>query len=335
MRDASETQDEGAQEYDWAKAHAAEQSFGRVRSILFPFSQQLMAEIRRSFPVDVEIYDAADATRSGVEREYLSLRLGTFALFVIFTLLTYGLALLQLQENPRDLIANVARALAGVMSPPEISLPITLAIIAAIGVVCAGLRTFWRWALFREIDHKADAFAHTVSRRYQEVLRRVVTACQNAEQRGGDRAWPERARRWVRIAVWNGKRGEYLDRYSTTVAWKIRIYLLTVEAIFWVLKGIVAFAFCAAVIGVGANSLLATLLIAALYLAATGLVWFWLGRRKYDFWTDAFIESMGDYKTQIDYIASVSKVTENLVHHVIANEWNPQAAKTPPATASG
>jgi hypothetical protein len=309
------------QEYQWAKHHAETKVFGRVKDLLFPFSSQLFAEIRNAFGViDKSVYDDADAARAEVERDYATMRLATFALFVVFSFFSYGLTALHVGATSANPIVGAASVAADIIPIDHSSLLLTLGVIAAVAIVCGLIRSFVRSTLFREIDHRTETFAASVFIVYQNALNRVTEACSNAQEIG--QKWPERAVRWVYIAIWHGERSEYLDRYSTATAWKIRTFISNVETASWLAKASLGAVTAYAILGSGLS--LSSIAIVIAYLAIGVLVWFIEGRRSNDFWTDEFTEAIAKAvaanKIKTDHKATVAHLAGNLVKGVMANQ---------------
>jgi hypothetical protein len=292
-----------------AREHFSVVCYGATAHYRRPFSSQLKDEIRSGFPVDKAYYDKIDRTERSVVRTYALLRVATFILFVCMIALQVAMA------------AGSAFGQSGLSA-------FVLASIAA--VIFAGLRILIRNAIINNVmEREAERLSHHIFSKIDHIAEDVTTACSKLRDRTGKGgSWPARANAWMIIALWDAKRGEYLDRYSTAAIWCVRTHTKNIEyAALGAKLAVTALAIFALFIDtpLGDNrsmDAMTRLSLSLLFAVQTVFLWHRFGQKPANFWTNAFRKSAGAIENEQDnYPAKMGAVVENLVDEVLSKEF--------------
>ncbi len=231
------------EEADQALDQANLDGFGKVSTNVTPFSRQIKLECRISFPDDTAAYDAADQNQSRAEKLYFILRMTTLMAFTLYIVCTFFILRYFIENN------NVSTLITKVSS---ISLPafrnsetVYLSLLVILSSLAFTLLRFsLRWFFHDRLLNCTARFAHEVSMRYSDIEERmrrcagdIFIRSEKWEKNG--LSWEESVKLWTRAALWNAKRAEYLDRYSTTVSWKIRLFIKRLEGTTFILKALI------------------------------------------------------------------------------------------------
>ncbi len=295
-----------------ARAHFSNSKIGAPEKYEQPFTVQLKNDTRRHFPIDDKYYALAEAAQSSVLLWYLLLQL-------IEVLLLSALVLVQAALFATDRLPRWLE-----WSPmSNISFPIAASAAAAAAAAFVLARRSVRWYFFHQIERKAERLSFDVFKRIDDISTNVTDACLKSRNRKGRGEWSERARDWIVVALWNAKRGEYLDRFITTTIWAVRTYIIHIEVAGAVGKILVS-ALAAWIAFDGSSSAAAVIsfaFAAALFAQAVGLWMFW-GRKPADFWTRVFRASANEHEEVVEpYTEKVASVVENLVHEALGKEF--------------
>ncbi len=201
--------------------------FAQVSKFRRPFSAQHKDDVRYRLPEDAQIYDEADRLQAKSGEAYLALRIITACLLFIYL----GCLIALCQYLP-----DVVPFANGV---PRLILLIGMAIIT--GAFLAVIRFVLRWYIIEHIvDKLVGKLAHFVASKFNEIKAETNHACSRIDSRteNGTGGWAQRAKGWSRIALWSTIRGDALDRYATTVFWKMHVSVTNTERLFRLLKGI-------------------------------------------------------------------------------------------------
>jgi|GEM_PF-3691095 len=301
-------------------------AFGSVTKFVYPFTQQVRQDVRALFPADKVIYDKADKAEGSVSRMYFVLRILTFSLFAGFSATTT--AILSEFFTGESAIGFLPGAFFALGDGSEF-LNAFLSVIT-LAVAFGVLRTMIRWMLLREIVQSAERFAHDVSQRYSDTTSRTFEMANGVIDRmTRDMTWAQSAELYAKAALYNAKRAEYLDRYSTNIAWKNRWMFLRLEAATFTLKLFLTLCLIALVaLGFspdGDISVMTPQKVAFIALLAVNMhfVWGYAFRQKGDFWSAAFSkETKLQGSVESNYYNTIPRIIANLVKAIQANERN-------------
>ncbi|PHS26074.1 MAG: hypothetical protein COA84_06715 [Robiginitomaculum sp.] len=231
----------GAQEHaDLADMQSQKDGFARVGKYVTPFSRQIKEECRASFPKDIQAYDAADANQRRAEKLYFSLRLITLLIFGVYVYTIISALLYFVNHNEiRGFILGGILAFLPSFNGSELLYFSIFLVLASL--VFTAFRFLFRWTIYRELIRCTDRFAHDVAIRYSDIAERMRLCAGNIFIREGrlkdmGMSWEDSVILWTKAALWNAKRAEYLDRYSTTVSWKIRLFIKRFESVTFLVK---------------------------------------------------------------------------------------------------
>ena len=324
-------------ELETALAYFCSGVVGAVDSYAAPLSRQHRKDIAIQFPADNKYFDFAEKTQWSVIRGYLYLRIATFTLFFVLTIFQTLAFYMSISTN-----ATVDGA-GFVFNVFGYSLPIVKPVLSLISagqslpggvipivMVASGLFIFLRYLVrkvgFYILGIRAERLSFDIFTRLDEVSSRVTETCAKARDRVGDGEWPERARHWTIIALWNARRAEYLDRYITIIIWTVRTYILTIERVFILLKIAVMVAgffwLFQQISGSGVGNQVKVGVFSFFLGLQTYLLWHRAGMRPNDFWTEQFRRSASDTAgIRETYVDKISVLVENLVDEVISKEF--------------
>lgn len=330
---APEEEFEGSKELAAATAYMRRTKFGEVSRRLLPFSRQLRDEIRSTFPIDADVFDVVD-------ENYLGVRLRTWLAFIVTTgVLTLILAVYAwlvgamwvapISEALSDVVpfAGAASALGeGAISRVVNFLGASI-VLFALGVA---VRQMSRYFLFTRIENQSEKLGNTITSKYDDIVARVHHVCSKALKAriaGGD--WPRRAHDWTLIAQWNTKRAEYIDRYFTTIAWKLELFFERIELFFIAVRVLLIVGAFALLLRFGVDRIgwdqvgqLWPLIPAFLIFQAYFWIgWVWLNRQPNDIWRKiSAMQVQKSEQAKEHQFEEVAELVETLVHNVISVE---------------
>ena len=315
-------------ELQHALAHAREFNFGRTRHTLRPLSKQVFDEVRSLFPIDKPAFDEADKLKSKITRRTLQLRactMGVFCLWVMaVAVLTHsfldarGVQWTFLTSFPAGVVAYIGWLL-------------------AISILATAARRGIRAWFFMSIHQATGQFSHDLDSRWDDVNTRVTDCCLEAQSRG--KGWALRSKLYLIIAVWNSKRAEYLDRYTTVLGWKINDIVRRIEQVATSAKALIAAALILTVLGrVAADAELQTLRILAaiaalLLVVPITTIWGFLlfGRVPNDKWTEVLRSDIAKSEsTHKHNFLKLGELVENLARTILEVQRTPD---DPPPSA--
>jgi len=226
---------EAMQDLEAASTLMRRNLFGGVAKIRLPFSTQLLTEIENAFPVDGDMFKAVAQSHREYRRGYqAAFVLGTIvfgallAVWVAFaseylTLVLDAAAFQSMGHAPWFFTDEGAPNLIGLTFGGPLWL---YALLFFIAIACAGIaaRFLLRFLLLREIGNNARDLDNTITQRYELILARVLESCSKISSARSKDHWSRRAHHWSIVAQWNAKRAEYIDRYFSTIGWKIWLF---------------------------------------------------------------------------------------------------------------
>lgn len=201
--------------------------------------------------------------------------------------------------------------------------PLAVSAGALAGIAVALLRRGVRWYFFHQIERKAERLSYDVFKRIDDISTNVTDACLKSRNRKGRGEWSERARDWIVVAIWNAKRGEYLDRFITTTIWAVRTYIVLAEIAAAALKvGVSLFAASIVFNGDTSAAFAGSIGLGAALAAQAIFIWMLWGRKPDDFWTRVFRAYAAEHEDHADaYSDKIASVVENLVHEALGKEF--------------
>ena len=312
---------EAQDELDAAERVVKFLEIGRTVGFRLPFSSQLKHDTEAQFPEDAAFYMQATKSQNRVLRSYFFMRVSGIIAFAGFI---YAYLLVASEYFAESMLPATA-ALPGMPDKPTLLVALAAAIgVAAIGVL---IRFTLRYLFFLGINTTAHRLGFLINQQISDINTRVTECCAYSQVRRGAGAWADRGKKWIKVAIWNAKRAEYLDRFSSTVGWLVRLYVTAMEL---VANAIMIFIGAVAAIkifslGSGSDPVATFLFIALL---AVTIVWGWIiaFRRSDDFWTQEIRdEIVAAQKSSPHYFDQISSVTENLIEMIVANERNPSS----------
>lgn len=333
---------ESLSDFKHAVKHTRLLRFGRTGRYLTPLSTQFKDEIKRLFSADKDVFEKADQMQKFVHRIVFWMRIGSVALFVAFLVQVLG-ALYWVSGRRSDIVEKL------VSFPPSIRF-FTTAVGPSLGllvfvilwaVICSVLRIYVLRliSLNLVVSGQVKLFAASARTRYDAIDSKISNAIANSQVIGipetdGTYKWPLRAKLETVVALWNAKRAEFLDRYSTLVFWKIRWFVSLAERIATLIKG-------AAAIGVvlfiwmhfgptngwndnptigNTNIAPVAVLVAVttIILITFSLGFFFLGRLPNDQWTRVLIKEIQDRMLgERHYFYRCGGATEDFVRRIM------------------
>lgn len=303
-------------ELDAADHFIQQTQFGVVGKKITPFTEQLKREARRFFPIDQDVYDLAQALQREVRSRYASMRFTTLSLFVIFCASTFVII---------DLPVNFTKSITATF-PPAMQHAWALEIVI-VGIILSVVRNFVRWWITKDQRQAVERLSFKVKERYNEILHDCRIAASEIVHMAGEGSWPERAGKLTKVALWFAIRADYLDRFSTTVLWKIDTSFRNDERCFWAAK----MSFTAATVllvlsrtkenfwlgSVDSEHILA--LITFIVTAVFG--WVLVGYRRNNIFSVTFNAAYGGEGARSHYFESFATEIENLVELTERNMW--------------
>ncbi len=217
--------------------------FGNVAMKRLPFSRQLLTEIEEAFPVDADMFKAVAKSHREYQRGFhVAFTVGTgffavlLALWVVFfaeyvTLALNGFAFEATSRTSWFFTAEGAPGLFG----QTFDAPLWLyALVYAVAIIGAGVaaRRVIRFLLLREIRNNARDLDSMITQRYELILARVIDTSGKISSARSKPKWHRRAHHWTIITQWNAKRAEYIDRYFSTIGWKIWLFNAVWELVY-------------------------------------------------------------------------------------------------------
>jgi hypothetical protein len=268
-------------------------TFGESGERRWPFSRQLKHAIRVQFSEDVDTFNRADSLQRILYLLALVMRVLTFVLTFLPFLAIFALVLdRKLGTHSGSWLWGGFEALTGYHLKSD-----------WLGVLVAVLGLFVLRMAIRLIFNLVaqlyvERLSYTVSQQYGEIRHDVTANCREIGNRPTSGNWSATAKRHAKLALTGLKRAEYLDRYSTTVFWKIEDGFRAIETFFAALKTLtfsaVAFmAFHADFLAHPAEHLrywppMSAVGITLLFAIVAYFGWFYLGRSNNDFLTKTF-----------------------------------------------
>ena len=326
-------------ELDDALAHFDTGRVGAPESYRTPFTRQLKDDTAARFDVDKHYFDRADRVQREVIASYFGLRL--FTLFLFLVLLIIQVSVFAAMFVSGDLIepgewqsnlhtVKISKNIIGALSSNDSSQLVSgAAIVVVLGAIFFGVRLIVRGVSFYVLKRRSQELSFLIFTRLDDINTRVTEVCAKVRDRigkGGD--WPARARNWTIIALWHAKRGEYLDRYITTVIWKVRTSIQETENFFfWIIK-IAASVAAVGLAGSVTQSASVLIIFGIFVFAQSFLPWHYWGMQPADFWEKQFRHSASDDDgAKENYAHKIATVVENLVDEVIAKEFGQGGAR--------
>jgi hypothetical protein len=321
-------------ELDEAIAHfvISAQLTGASEKHQTPFTRQLKSDTASRFPADKKYFDKANLVEREVIIWYIVLRVVTLLLFSVLLALQAVIFEETFTHSPRtetDSWSNVPQKFIDIAASVIGVLPqlgddkeaVAIWRLVLVSILFVLLRIVIRWLWFRELSNKAHQLSYTIFARLEEINSRVTEVCAKVRERvgkGGD--WSTRARNWTIIALWYAKRSEYLDRFITTVTWKVRTTIQHTENASLAIKG----ALSVFAVGMVSHEQLSyeSGIFGLFILVQTYLFWHALGIQAPEFWTTQFRKSSlsGDHGKE-NYADKIGAVVENLVHEAVSKEF--------------
>lgn len=307
----------GLEELIAANEHIRRSQFGVPQNSKYevPFSRQLRRSIREDFPVDGELYAEADVRERQTLIIYFIMRIVTVTLFGITLFL---IALTYRAWFAGEWIFTANPTALGNFGP-------ALALIGSVTMVSYVLRRIVRFFFFYFMRDRARSLSFKFAKRYSDILSRVTDNCYYGRRRLGEGDWTVRGRNHMKMALWNAKRAEYLDRYVTTIVWLIRVWVLFIEAFFFTIMGLGA---AGVIIWVWMDkpdsSMLAAQFILSLVLLAPLMIYLWVfaGRKSGNFWTEEFRGQIAEQSAEEEhYFDRIGKYVEDLIDESRSKEF--------------
>lgn len=225
--------------------------FGTVERRIRPLSRQLRQDIKASFPIDRPFYDDLDSRSFKVSRYLVvAYTINTVVLFAVVKVLAGLLVpwIVSLDGSPgmaADYTPNVVELWFwqfgdGALNPAWALQDLRAFLPVAIGTVL-GAALLVRWVfriwLLSEINQNINYIEVETKRLHGDMLAAVGTRLKQInDARTQRKGWPACARQYLILALWQTKRAEYFDRYSTVFDWKLQQFFERSEIGFVVLQ---------------------------------------------------------------------------------------------------
>lgn len=311
----------GIEELLAANEHIQRTSFGIPQNARYelPFSRQLRRSIREEFPVDRELYQEADKRERQTITIYLMMRIIGVIIFAA-TLAAFGAIYWGWFNGEVFFTDEVA-------SPQNFGL--AMGLLAGVAIISWGIRHAVRFFFFYFMRDRARALSFKFAKRHSDILSRITENCFYGRRRVGQGDWTVRGRNHMKMALWNAKRAEYLDRYVTTIVWLIRIWVIYMETIFLTLMGVASFVLIAWVVEMiqtmtAPHMGLMTQAIVSFVLLVPTMIYFWVfsGRKGGNFWTEEFRGQIVQQTVDEEhYFDRIGKYVEDLIDESRAKEF--------------
>lgn len=275
----------------FAKIEAADlvaqkaQQFGRVSKIVLPFSAQLKEELRDFHPEDEAVYNRADELQKNSANTYLLLRSLTYASFFVF--MTAVVTLCYFHSASGD--GPMAWTKDGLL------LNTTIALMAYLFYWIR--RALRGHILYNVIQNQVSRLSFALAQAKNDLEKEISGASGRIDLRQ-DPALPnlpqtQRAYGWTKVLLWGAKRWEGLDRYATTVLWKMDLFDGRVELAGMIAKGATLAAGLLA-IWLGRNFDVDVAVVAASAISTVAFVWVWVlsNRAPADYWRQLLVREV-------------------------------------------
>jgi hypothetical protein len=303
-----------------AKKHFGSGVVGGSETHRRPFTEQIMSDTEAMFPWDSDKYKTARSQMWAVLGRYFTMRVVTSFLHAGLVILLVAIYDAAISDGGSSLLSKLLEA-TGLSDVFATWWPLLM---AALAFLAFGMRSAVRGFFFFGLTRRAETLSYDVFKRIDDIATRVTEACAKVRLRAGE-GWPERAKNWVIIALWNAKRGEYLDRFITTVIWKVGVYIERMQNVFLVVNVAAIAAIYACFRGVpapGEETFAADLIFIGALTANSFFLWHKAGQKPNAFWKDQFRKSAPEQTDETEnYADKISDEIENLVVEIISKEY--------------
>lgn len=313
---------EAVTELEAAREVAGSDHLGETGPYVTPFSLQLRNDTEAQFGQDKSFYRSIKKTMQEVLFTYAIMRVIGVVIFG-----AYIAMLLWLVENfakigGESFLAVAHQALIKSFANADTALGVLL---VCLSVASVAVRWFVRFIFFLYINTRGRELSYLIKKHIDDIGSKIMESCSKAQLRNGAGRWSRRAGNWTRVALWQAKRAEYLDRYSSTTTWLVQHYTLLMERLFW--------AYLAAATLYASDQILRSgncsggdcvafnWFIVSLVTVTAAVGWGLLFRRRGNFWTQEFRKKIAaDAGDSPHYFEQVGELVENLVEMVVANQ---------------
>lgn len=306
--------------------------FGEIEGArIAPFSRQLKKDIELHFSIDTAIFEETNRIQTGIFSMYIALRLSTFVLFLAW-LYVVGASIAAargIEVHPMWLMHTIQSFGPIVTSVGSLML---------LGVARLLLRRIYFWVVGLQVD----TWASHVIKCHGDIVNRIQTCCNRILMRPKDaREYPDLAKNWAKVALFNAKRVEYLDRHSTTAMWKINRNLFWIEQTFRIMNIVAVLTLLTFIWsptlhnslphawGLRVPPLLPAqfpnfdLGLTALVLVGGYIVWELVDRKRNDLWGRKFVERFNEaHVPREHYFEQIGNTVLAIVSQLIARDLN-------------
>lgn len=229
--------------------------FGAVQETVRPLSVQFRKEIRTTFPIDAAFYEDLDRRQGELRRNLLTVYLvGTLVLslmvllsgaVIVPFLMSFGsseaVAAYELRFFDRIFWTKTDGEIVSDwrVGLDVLSVPLALLSVFGLALIIRWLARIW---LLAEINQSVSYIALETKRVNGDMLANVGTRLkQVTDARLLKERWVEHAKQYMILALWQTKRAEYFDRYSTVFDWKLEHFFERSERAFVTIQLAISF----------------------------------------------------------------------------------------------
>ena len=277
-----------------------------------PFTRQFLTQTRELFHQDLETYNETNENYRVAVNYALQLRLVTISFFVFlhivpFILFVSAPFLFSRGANAAIESETTTSVVLSFLLKPEIGILVVVAFWAFAYLLRSLVRRDRLNAIGGNATQFANHFFKVISGIHDQAVRAVDLS---HEDRMLMPDWPERSSGWIKIALWFGRRYEYLDRYVTATCWKIESDYRRMEEIFRGIKLtlvviVLLFAVYMQFSDLPSLPLAFAVLSSILFATSAYLLWIRSGKGN-AFWSEAFRESISDFDAQKEHVFNLT-----------------------------
>lgn len=324
--------------------------FGQVSKKIFPFTKQLLNEIRQAYPIDMDVYEKVDESFKNVKSLGRSLAWLDFGLgLVLFSFVTVLLMPVLIVITGGSIPDSASVCLAPVafdwapctsvnlievknaIEPLNTLKYIIYLVLPALTsmLVFVPFRNFCRNQSKEKMNTNATTLMRLFEKRTSEIDSSVHDNCTQIQYARSMDNWPKRAHAWSLIAQWNTRRAEYIDRYYSTIRWKQEWYFSVIENVQFCARIFFSLAvfttlFTATHFLSGSNvfsSFLLSLVIAVIIFVYQYWVWFLPSRVSNEYWgKEAAGSDESNKETSSHVYSHLAREVEILVKTIMDNQ---------------
>jgi hypothetical protein len=261
------------------------EEFAKLTQILRPFTKQLGNELKDAYPEDLEIYSHADKVQKAAAKTYFLLRTITFSTFIGFLISSYLVLIKEDEFGVMDTIPFQAG---------------DFLLVTGAALFFSFFRVVSRWVFLKMItQNRVQSLGFEIAQKQSDLERKMNSASGGIaltdDPQMPNLDWETRAFGQTKILLWYAKKLEALDRYATTVIWKMDQVDLYIERGFVGLK-VIFFGLMLVTFAWPENrwqNLDINAIFCMIFIGTLGfLFWWFVGRLDTHYWRDTLVRNV-------------------------------------------